>query len=52
MGNLLALGDIPLLLLTVPLTALAVAGLSNAYNMIDGIDGLAGSTIALPLLVL
>ena len=51
-GNLLALGDIPLLLLTVPLTALAVAGLSNAYNMIDGIDGLAASTIALPLAVL
>lgn len=51
-GNLLGMGDIPLLLLTVPLTALAVAGLSNAYNMIDGIDGLAASTIALPLLVL
>jgi UDP-GlcNAc:undecaprenyl-phosphate/decaprenyl-phosphate GlcNAc-1-phosphate transferase len=51
-GNLLALGAIPLLLLTVPLTALAVAGLSNAYNMIDGIDGLAAGTIALPLLVL
>ena len=51
-GNLLAMGDIPLLLLTVPLSALSVAGLSNAYNMIDGIDGLAASTIALPLLVL
>lgn len=51
-GNLLAMGDIPLLLLTVPLTALSVAGLSNAYNMIDGIDGLASSLIALPLLVL
>ena len=51
-GNLLALGAIPLLLLTVPLTALSVAGLSNAYNMIDGIDGLAAATIALPLLVL
>jgi len=51
-GNLLALGSIPLLLLTVPLTALAVAGLSNAYNMIDGIDGLAAGTIVLPLLVL
>ena len=51
-GNLLALGDIPLLWLTVPLTSLAVAGLSNAYNMIDGIDGLAASTITLPLLVL
>lgn len=51
-GNLLGLGNIPLLLLSAPLTALAVAGLSNAYNMIDGIDGLAASTIALPLLVL
>lgn len=51
-GNLLALGDIPLLMLSVPLTALSVAGLSNAYNMIDGIDGLAASTIILPLLIL
>lgn len=51
-GNLLAMGDIPLMLLTIPLTALAVAGLANAYNMIDGIDGLAGSLIALPMLVL
>ncbi|TGD73122.1 undecaprenyl-phosphate alpha-N-acetylglucosaminyl 1-phosphate transferase [Mangrovimicrobium sediminis] len=51
-GDLLAVGAIPLALLTVPLTALAVAGLSNAYNMIDGIDGLAASLLALPLLVL
>ena len=51
-GNLLAMGDIPLLMLSIPLTALAVAGLSNAYNMIDGIDGLAASTILLPLLIL
>lgn len=51
-GNLLAMGNIPLLALSVPLTALSVAGLCNAYNMIDGIDGLAASTIALPLLVL
>ena len=46
------MGDIPLLLLAVPLTALSVAGLSNAYNMIDGIDGLAAGTLALPLVVL
>ncbi len=51
-GNLLAMGDIPLLILAVPLTALSVAGLCNAYNMIDGIDGLAASMIALPLLLL
>ncbi|MEM1111614.1 MAG: MraY family glycosyltransferase [Pseudomonadota bacterium] len=51
-GNLLAMGDIPLMVLAAPLTALAVAGLSNAYNMIDGIDGLAASTVILPLAVL
>ena len=51
-GNLLAMGDIPLLFMTIPLTALSVAGLANAYNMIDGIDGLAAATIALPLLCL
>jgi UDP-GlcNAc:undecaprenyl-phosphate GlcNAc-1-phosphate transferase len=51
-GNLLAIGNIPLLLLSVPLTALSVAGLSNAYNMIDGINGLAAAMIALPLALL
>ncbi len=51
-GNLLAAGDIPLLWLSVPLTGLAVAGLCNAYNMIDGIDGLSASLVALPLAVL
>ena len=51
-GSLLSFGDIPLLMLSVPLTALSVAGLSNAYNMIDGIDGLAASTILLPLFIL
>jgi UDP-GlcNAc:undecaprenyl-phosphate/decaprenyl-phosphate GlcNAc-1-phosphate transferase len=51
-GNLMAMGEIPLLALAVPLTALSVAGLSNAYNMIDGVDGLAASLIALPLAVL
>ena len=51
-GNLLAMGEIPLLLLAIPLTALSVAGLSNAFNMIDGIDGLAASMITLPLISL
>jgi len=51
-GNLLAMGDIPLLMLAVPLTALAVAGLTNAYNMIDGIDGLSGSLMLIPLAIL
>ena len=51
-GDLLAAGDIPLLLLSVPLTGLAVAGLCNAYNMIDGINGLSAGLVALPLAVL
>jgi UDP-GlcNAc:undecaprenyl-phosphate GlcNAc-1-phosphate transferase len=51
-GNLLGMGDIPLLLLAVPLTALSFAGLANAYNMIDGVDGLAAGLAAVPLLVL
>ncbi|MDG2047656.1 MAG: hypothetical protein P8J79_10615 [Halioglobus sp.] len=51
-GDLLATGDIPLLLLSVPLTGLAVAGLCNAYNMIDGINGLSAGLVALPLAVL
>lgn len=51
-GNLLTFGDIPLLALTIPLTALSVAGLCNACNMIDGIDGLAASQVGLPLLML
>jgi UDP-GlcNAc:undecaprenyl-phosphate/decaprenyl-phosphate GlcNAc-1-phosphate transferase len=51
-GNLLALGPIPLLVLSAPLTALSVAGLANAYNMIDGIDGLAAALVAVPLATL
>lgn len=51
-GNLLGLGNIPLLFMTIPLTALSFAGLSNACNMIDGIDGLSASLVGLPLLVL
>jgi UDP-GlcNAc:undecaprenyl-phosphate GlcNAc-1-phosphate transferase len=48
-GNLLGIGPVPLLYLAAPLTALAFAGLANAYNMIDGIDGLAAVAGGLPL---
>jgi UDP-GlcNAc:undecaprenyl-phosphate GlcNAc-1-phosphate transferase len=51
-GDLLMMGAIPLMVLAAPLTALAVAGLSNAYNMIDGIDGLSASLMLVPLVVL
>ena len=43
LGNLVGLGNIQLSLLAIPFTAVAITGLCNAYNMVDGIDGLAGS---------
>lgn len=43
LGNLLGLGDVSLSVIAIPFTAIAITGLCNAYNMVDGIDGLAGS---------
>ena len=43
LGNLVGLGDINLALFAIPFTAIALTSLCNAYNMVDGIDGLAGS---------
>ena len=42
LGNLFGLGNIYLGLIAIPFTAVAITGLCNAYNMVDGIDGLAG----------
>ena len=50
--DLLGFGPILLGYLAIPLTALAFAGLVNAYNMIDGADGLCASLALLPLLVI
>ena len=43
LGNLLGFGEITLGLWSVPFTVFATAGIVNAINMTDGIDGLAGS---------
>ena len=51
-GDLLGFGPIELGYLAVPLTALSFAGLVNAYNMIDGADGLCASLALLPIFVL
>lgn len=40
LGNLLAVGNISLGSLSIPFTLIGVLGLINAYNMVDGIDGL------------
>ena len=42
-GDLLGFGEIPLGWLGPAVTIAAVIGATNAYNMMDGIDGLAGS---------
>ncbi len=41
LGNALGFGMIQTGFLAIPLTAIGIAALSNAYNMTDGIDGLA-----------
>ncbi len=43
LGNLFGFGEIKLDILSVPFTIFAMIGGINAFNMIDGIDGLAGS---------
>lgn len=55
LGDLLGLGPIDLGPLAVPFTVFAMVGIINAFNMIDGIDGLAGGLMLIgvgPLLVL
>lgn len=42
LGDLFALGDICLGWFAVPFTCLAILGAINAFNMVDGIDGLVG----------
>jgi UDP-GlcNAc:undecaprenyl-phosphate GlcNAc-1-phosphate transferase len=41
-GNLLSFGDINFGIFAIPMTVFCIVGLSNAINMIDGLDGLAG----------
>ena len=36
--------------LSIPFTIIAIVGLTNAFNMIDGIDGLAGSLIIIAII--
>jgi UDP-GlcNAc:undecaprenyl-phosphate GlcNAc-1-phosphate transferase len=52
LGNLIGIGSIQLGLLAIPFTAVAITGLCNAYNMVDGIDGLAGGLTLVSMLSL
>ncbi|MBV5276089.1 MAG: undecaprenyl-phosphate alpha-N-acetylglucosaminyl 1-phosphate transferase [Lamprocystis purpurea] len=54
LGDLFGFGSLDLGLFAVPFTVFAIVGICNAFNMIDGIDGLAGglTLIALGAVVL
>ena len=49
-GNLLGFGDINLGILSIPFTVFCVVGLMNAFNMIDGLNGICASFALIPIL--
>ena len=50
LGNLFGTGDIELGLLSIPFTVFCVVGVMNAFNMIDGINGLCSGCAMITLL--
>lgn len=49
LGDLFGFGPIRLGILSVPFTLICIVGVVNAFNMIDGIDGLAGGLLLIAL---
>jgi UDP-GlcNAc:undecaprenyl-phosphate/decaprenyl-phosphate GlcNAc-1-phosphate transferase len=52
LGNIFFINDFSLGILAIPLTLFSTVGFINATNMLDGLDGLAGSQILISLLCL
>lgn len=52
LGNLLGFGDINLGILSIPFTIFCVVGIMNAFNMIDGINGLCTGCAIIALLLI
>ena len=50
LGNILMFGDINLGIFSIPFTIFCAVGLMNAFNMIDGVNGLCSGTAMLALL--
>ena len=50
LGNLFGFGDINLGVLSIPITIFCVVGLMNAFNMIDGLNGICASLALIPLI--
>ena len=44
-GNLLGTGDINLGILSIPFTIFCVVGIMNAFNMIDGLNGICAALV-------
>jgi UDP-GlcNAc:undecaprenyl-phosphate GlcNAc-1-phosphate transferase len=51
-GNLLGFGDINLGILSIPVTIFCVVGIMNAFNMIDGVNGLCSGCAMISLLLI
>ena len=49
-GDLFGLGDMNLGVFSVPFTIFCVVGLMNAFNMIDGLNGICASFALVPIL--
>lgn len=52
LGNLFGMGDISLGMFSIPFTIFCVVGIMNAFNMIDGINGLCCGCAMLSLLLI
>jgi UDP-GlcNAc:undecaprenyl-phosphate GlcNAc-1-phosphate transferase len=51
-GNLLGFGDISLGIFSIPITIFCVVGIMNAFNMIDGVNGLCSGCAMISLLLI
>ncbi len=51
-GNLLGFGNISLGVLSIPITIFCIVGIMNAFNMIDGVNGLCSGCAMITLLLL
>ena len=49
-GNLLGFGEISLGVLSIPFTIFCIVGLMNAFNMIDGLNGICASLALIPIM--
>ena len=52
LGNLFGFGDVDLGIFSIPFTLFCVVGIMNAFNMIDGINGLCAGCAMLALLLI